>query len=101
MPRHPPRPAGAEAPMRTPLANRFRPALLAAPLVILCALVAASAHATTIAIVNGDGAGEGLNDPTVVAPVGGNPGTTLGAQRLNALQSAANIWAGLLKSSVP
>ena len=57
------------------------------------------ASATTITIVNGDGAGEGLNDPTAVAPVGGNPGVTLGAQRLNALQEAANIWASLLNST--
>jgi len=71
--------------------------LLVAPLTL--AAVVPAARATTITIVNGDGAGEGLNDPTVVAPVGGNPGTTLGAQRLNALQAAANIWATLLNSS--
>jgi hypothetical protein len=57
-------------------------------------------HATTITIVNNDGAGEGFNDPTPVAPVGGNPGTTLGAQRLNAFQRAADIWAGLISSTV-
>jgi hypothetical protein len=34
--------------------------------------------AATIVIVNNDGAGEGFNDPTPVAPVGGNPGVTLG-----------------------
>jgi len=36
----------------------------------------------TIVIENGDAAGVGFNDPTVVAPVGGNGGTTLGQQRL-------------------
>ena len=56
--------------------------------------------AATITIVNGDGAGEGFNDPTVVLPVGGNPGTTLGAQRINAFQYAANIW-GAKITSVP
>ncbi len=56
--------------------------------------------ATTITVVNLDGAGEGFNDLTAVAPVGGNSGTTLGAQRLNAFQFAANIWAGLLSSAV-
>jgi hypothetical protein len=73
--------------------------LLVAPLTL--AAVVPAARATTITIVNGDGAGEGLNDPTAVSPVGGNPGTTLGAQRLNALQEAANIWATLLNSSQP
>jgi cysteine-rich repeat protein len=63
------------------------------------ATVVPVASATTVIIDNNDGAGEGLNDPTVVAPVGGNAGTTLGAQRLNALQAAANIWASLVNSS--
>ncbi len=63
-------------------------------------VAAASATAATITIVNTDGAGEGFNDPTVVAPVGGNPGTTLGAQRLNVFQHAADIWGALLPSTV-
>lgn len=54
----------------------------------------------TIVIVNGDPAGVGFNDPTVVAPVGGNTGTTLGAQRLNAFQAAASKWGATLTSSV-
>jgi len=62
---------------------------------------AANAFATaTIIIVNNDGAGEGFNDPTVAAPVGGNPGTTVGQQRLNVFQEAADIWGGLLTSNV-
>ena len=66
-----------------------------------CALFAQLAHgAATITIVNGDPAGVGFNDPTVVAPVGGNPGTTLGEQRLNAFQAAANKWGATLTSSV-
>jgi hypothetical protein len=56
---------------------------------------------STITIVNLDGAGEGFNDPTPAAPVGGNPGTTLGEQRLFAFQHAANIWGATLDSSVP
>lgn len=63
-------------------------------------LVAAPASSATITIVNNDGAGEGFNDPTVVAPVGGNPGTTLGAQRLYVFQTAANIWGSILPSAV-
>jgi len=64
------------------------------------AVLPAPALAATITIVNGDGPGEGFNDPTPVAPVGGNPGTTLGEQRLNAFQFAANIWGALLDSPV-
>jgi hypothetical protein len=71
-------------------------------LLAACACAAQVAHgAATITIVNGDPAGVGFNDPTVVAPVGGNAGTTLGQQRLNAFQSAANIWGATLTSTVP
>jgi hypothetical protein len=56
--------------------------------------------AATIVIVNGDPAGVGFNDPTAVAPVGGNPGTTLGQQRLIAFQAAANKWGATL-TAVP
>jgi hypothetical protein len=58
------------------------------------------AHATTITVVNNDSLGEGFNDPTPVAPVGGNTGTNLGDQRLIAFQHAADIWAGLIVSPV-
>jgi len=57
-------------------------------------------HAATITIVNLDGAGEGFNDPTPAAPVGGNPGTTVGAQRLYVFQYAAKRWGSILPSSV-
>ena len=50
--------------------------------------------------MNGDPAGVGFNDATVVAPVGGNPGITLGQQRLNAFQAAANKWGATLTSAV-
>lgn len=63
-------------------------------------LGATPGHAATIVIVNADGAGEGFNDPTVVAPVGGNSGTTLGAQRLIVFQAAANLWGNILPSAV-
>ncbi|HUC19964.1 MAG TPA: PA domain-containing protein, partial [Candidatus Polarisedimenticolaceae bacterium] len=52
----------------------------------------------TIVIENGDAAGTGFNDPTAAAPIGGNPGTTVGQQRLNAFQYAANIWGATLTS---
>lgn len=67
----------------------------------LLALTAAAAPAATITIVNVDDPGEGFNDPTPAAPVGGNPGTTIGEQRLNLFQHAADIWGGLLPSDVP
>ena len=55
--------------------------------------------AATIVIQNNDAPNVGFNDPTPVAPVGGNPGTTLGQQRLNAFQFAANIWGAMLTSN--
>ena len=62
----------------------------------------AVAHATaTFVIQNMDAAGEGLNDATPVAPVGGNPGTTVGQQRLNAFKEAARIWGTMIDSAVP
>jgi hypothetical protein len=79
-------------------------------LTLLCSLCAASmllavvgaAHArASITILNADGPGEGFNDPTVVAPVGGNPGTTLGLQRQIAFQHAADIWGAQLNSAAP
>ena len=51
-------------------------------------------------IVNLDGAGEGFNDPTPAAPIGGNNGATLGDQRLIAFQHAADIWGATLDSDV-
>jgi len=52
-------------------------------------------------IVNVNAPGVGFNDPTPVAPVGGNTGTTLGQQRLIAFQHAAAIWSARLDSNVP
>lgn len=59
------------------------------------------AGAATFQIVNGDDPGEGLNDPTPVEPVAGNTGTTLGQQRLNAMQAALDVWGARLVSNVP
>jgi hypothetical protein len=67
---------------------------------LLLLAVASLSNATTIIINNQDGVNEGLNDNTPVAPVGGNPGTTLGQQRLNVFQKAADIWSGLLTSNI-
>ena len=67
---------------------------------LLAALAAPAWPAATITILNIDGPGEGFNDATAAAPVGGNPGVTVGQQRLNCFQQAANIWGSILTSSV-
>jgi hypothetical protein len=70
---------------------------------LLLALAVAGAPAVARAgfqIDNTDGAGEGFNDPTPAAPVGGNPGTTVGQQRLNVFVKAGQIWDAILQSSV-
>jgi cysteine-rich repeat protein len=67
----------------------------------LALALAGSARAATVTVLNRDAAGEGFNDPTPRAPVGGNPGTTLGAQRLAAFQYAADLWGTVLSSDVP
>ncbi|MBI4916095.1 MAG: peptidase [Acidobacteria bacterium] len=79
--------------------TRTTPRLVLAILVM--ALVAATAQgAATIVIINNDPAGVGFNDPTPAAPVGGNPGTTIGQQRLNVFNQAASIWGAALDSTV-
>ena len=75
----------------------WRPALALAASTLL---FAAAAPAATITIVNMNAAGVGFNDPTVVAPIGGNTGTTRGQQRLIAFQFAADVWGALLPSDV-
>jgi len=64
-------------------------------------LVTSAARASaTLVVTNGDGAGTGLNDPTPVVPVGNNPGTTLGAQRLAVFEEAARLWGLQIDSDV-
>ena len=68
-------------------------------LVTAFAVWSTAAHAAaTIVILNTDAPNVGFNDPTPAAPIGGNPGTTLGQQRLNVFQAAANIWGANLNS---
>ncbi len=69
-------------------------------LVLVVGFAAVDAGAATIVINNLDGVGEGFNDMTPVAPVGGNPGVTLGQQRLNAFTYAAEL-AGFCLVSIP
>jgi hypothetical protein len=72
--------------------------VLAAGLLLLAALPAGAA---TITIFNNNAPGVGFNDPTPVAAVPGNAGTTLGQQRLNVFLAAAAYWSNRLASSVP
>ena len=64
-------------------------------------LSAAPSSAAEFVLVNIDPPGVGLNDTTPVAPVAGNPGTTLGEQRVNAFEAALARWADLITSAVP
>jgi hypothetical protein len=81
--------------------RRARPFLIAAFIVGASVFVQQEAYAAaTITVINADPAGQGFNDPTAAAPVGGNTGTTVGAQRLIAFQYAADLWAPLITSPV-
>jgi len=71
--------------------------LITALLLSLGTSAFAGAH---LIIHNTNAPGVGFNDTTAAAPVGGNPGTTLGQQRLNVFQRAADIWGGLIDSNV-
>ena len=79
--------------------------LIAAACALTClaaqaAVAVVAAPVTKITIVSRDAPGVGFNDPTVVAPVGGNPGTTLGEQRMNVYRYVADIWQQNLTSPV-
>ncbi|MEA2599811.1 MAG: hypothetical protein QOF89_803 [Acidobacteriota bacterium] len=65
---------------------------------LLLAVNAPAFGAANIVIVNVNAPGVGFNDPTPVAPVGGNPGTTRGQQALNVFQFAADVWGSILDS---
>lgn len=70
------------------------------PLVLAVSALPALAGANVV-IVPFDPPGTGYFDPTPATPVGGNPGTTLGDQRLIAAQFAATLWGATLTSSQP
>jgi hypothetical protein len=74
-------------------------ARFAVPLALLLTLAPAPARAG-FHLVNLDGPGLGLNDPTPVAPISGNPGTTVGQQRINVFERAGAIWDRILGSPV-
>ena len=74
--------------------------LLRATLALVLGAAALPLAAADFQIVVADGTGVGFNDPTPATPVGGNTGTTIGAQRLIVFQEAARIWGSLLPSNV-
>ncbi len=75
----------------------MRRLFLSALLCLAATSVFANAH---LVIRNTNAAGVGFNDTTPATPVGGNTGTTLGQQRLNVFQRAADIWGALIDSKV-
>ena len=77
-----------------------KPLLLATALTLAIAGMA-GANAAEIIPVYFDDPDEGYNDTTPVAPVGGNPGTTLGEQRQIVAQFAADLWGAVLQSNQP
>jgi hypothetical protein len=84
--------------------SNFRSArrLLATGAAAVALGLAAQAHASVTIIINNNNApGVGFNDTTPAVPVGGNTGTTVGQQRLNAFTYAANLWGATLTSATP
>ena len=73
---------------------------IALALLLVLGAPSGAARAANFILINQDGPGEGFNDPTPVAPVGGNSGTTLGQQRLIVFQTAGAIWGTYLQSNV-
>ena len=71
--------------------------LIAAGVVI--GSLAAPTWAANIILNNVDAPGVGFNDTTAAKPVGGNPGTTVGAQRLAAYSKALDLWGKTLRSN--
>jgi uncharacterized protein (TIGR03382 family) len=54
-----------------------------------------------IRILDGNASGQGLNDRSTAETVGGNPGKSVGEQRLMAAQYAAALWSATLGNQVP
>jgi len=67
---------------------------------ILCLATTSAFAGAHLVIRNTNAAGVGFNDTTPATPVGGNSGTTIGQQRLNVFQRAADIWGSLIDSKV-
>ncbi len=78
--------------------SRVLPVFVLAAVAVLVS--SGSASGAVVTVINNDGVGEGFNDPTAAAPIGGNSGTSIGAQRLIVFQAAASAWGTRLTSSV-
>ncbi|MBK6471359.1 MAG: serine protease [Betaproteobacteria bacterium] len=78
----------------------MRKKIIAAAAAALSMAFCLPGHAATLELLNVDPPGVGFNDPTPATPVGGNAGTTVGAQRLIAYRKALELWGRTLKSSV-
>jgi len=78
----------------------IRRAVICAAAALILGASRPSHAAASITIVIADPPDKGLNDPTPVAPVGGNAGITVGQQRFIAFNYAATIWGAALDASV-
>ena len=74
--------------------------LLVACSLILNVFLTSNSYSASIVILNSDGVDEGLNDTTPVLPFDGNPGKTIGEQRLYVLQFAADFLESVLDFNV-
>jgi hypothetical protein len=83
--------------MMTKFLYKIRSLLFALAMGMLCS---SSVFAANIIIQNADAAGVGFNDTTPASTVGGNTGTTLGQQRLNAFNYAASIWGATIPGNM-
>ncbi len=63
-------------------------------------VAAAQVNAAEVVLFNLDVPGVGLNDTTPAEPVGRNPGTTVGDQRIAAYLFASKLWGQVIKSDV-
>jgi hypothetical protein len=87
--------------MRNELRGGLRNVWRALASVLIGIALCSSVLAADIQIINASPPGIGLNDPTPAAPVGGNDGTTVGAQSLKVFERVAEIWGKKLRSDIP
>ncbi len=80
---------------------RMKKLLAQGAILMGAASLMSAAHAADVILVNFDPPGFGLNDPTPVAPLPSNPGTTVGEQRFISFQAGATKWGETLQSDVP
>lgn len=80
---------------------KLRLNLTQAALIVGLATASAGANAATMVINNVDAPGVGFNDKTPATPLGGNPGVTVGEQRLYAFRYAMDLWGARVQSNVP